>query len=96
MLFQILQHTLLQGLLTIIHWSVALQLTFDLDVKANAFEMNIRLLGGLLSSHLLAEDAKLGLMPGGYEGGLLDLALDLGTRLLPAFTTSPTGGGTLS
>ncbi len=73
-----------------------LQLTFDLDVKANAFEMNIRLLGGLLSGHLLAEDARLGLMPGGYDGGLLNLALDLGTRLLPAFTTSPTGAGICS
>lgn len=72
---------------------VAVQLTFDLDVRANVFEMNIRLLGGLLSAHLLAEDAKLGLMPE-YQGGLLGLALDLGSRLLPAFTASPSGGGT--
>ena len=68
-----------------------MQLTFDLDVRANVFEMNIRLLGGLLSAHLLAEDTKLGLMPG-YEGGLLALALDLGSRLLPAFIASPSGG----
>ena len=68
-----------------------MQLTFDLDVRANVFEMNIRLLGGLLSAHLLAEDTKLGLMPG-YQGGLLTLALDLGSRLLPAFTASPSGG----
>ena len=68
-----------------------LQLTFDLDVRANAFEMNIRLLGGLLSAHLLAEDSTLGLMPRGYAGGLLDLALQLGERLMPAFTASPTG-----
>ena len=67
-----------------------MQLTFDLDVRANVFEMNIRLLGGLLSAHLLAEDTKLGLMPG-YQGGLLPLALDLGSRLLPAFTASPSG-----
>lgn len=71
-----------------------LQLTFDLDVRANAFEMNIRLLGGLLSAHLLAEDTKLGVMPGGYDGGLLDLAADLGERLLPAFTSSPSGART--
>ena len=69
---------------------IAMQLTFDLDVRANVFEMNIRLLGGLLSAHLLAEDTKLGLMPG-YQGGLLALALDLGSRLLPAFTSSPSG-----
>ena len=68
-----------------------MQLTFDLDVRANVFEMNIRLLGGLLSAHLLAEDIKLGLMPG-YQGGLLTLALNLGSRLLPAFTASPSGG----
>ena len=68
-----------------------LQLDFDLDVRANAFEMNIRLLGGLLSAHLLAEDPTLGLMSGGYTGGLLGLALQLGERLLPAFTASPTG-----
>ena len=68
-----------------------MQLTFDLDVRANVFEMNIRLLGGLLSAHLLAEDTNLGLMPG-YQGGLLALALDLGSRLLPAFTASPSGG----
>ena len=71
--------------------SAMLQLTFDLDVRANAFEMNIRLLGGLLSAHLLAENPTLGLMSGGYAGGLLDLALQLGERLLPAFTASPTG-----
>ncbi len=71
--------------------SAMLQLTFDLDVRANAFEMNIRLLGGLLSAHLLAENPTLGLMSGGYAGGLLDLALQLGERFLPAFTASPTG-----
>lgn len=56
----------------------------------NVFEANIRLLGALLSAHLLAEEP--GLIPAGaYSGGLLDLALDLGKRLLPAFTASPTG-----
>lgn len=68
--------------------------TFDVDVRLNVFEGNIRLLGGLLSAHLLASDERLGplLMPGGYAGGLLDLAHSLGLRLLPAFFVSPTGG----
>ena len=70
------------------------QLSFDVDVRVNVFEANIRLLGGLLSAHLLADDSVQGpkLMPNSaYSGGLLDLALDLGRRLLPAFTASPTG-----
>lgn len=64
-----------------------------MDVRVNVFEVNIRLLGGLLSGHLLAADPATGprLMPGGYDGGLLVLAQDLGRRLLPAFHESPTG-----
>ena len=71
-----------------------MQLSFDVDVRVNVFEANIRLLGGLLSAHLLAADARLGsrLMPDGYDGGLLDLAYSLALRLLPAFLESPTGG----
>ena len=38
-------------------------LTFDQDVRVNVFECNIRILGGLLSAHLLASDASLGLAP---------------------------------
>ena len=70
-----------------------MQLSFDVDVRVNVFEVNIRLLGGLLSGHLLAADPATGprLMPGGYDGGLLVLAQDLGRRLLPAFRESPTG-----
>ena len=67
-----------------------------MDVRVNVFEANIRLLGGLLSAHLLAEGSDIvgRKAPGGtaYSGGLLDLALDLGWRLLPAFTASKTGG----
>lgn len=75
-----------------------MQLSFDVDVRVNVFEANIRLLGGLLSAHLLAADSATGprLMPGGYEGGLLDLAYSLALRLLPAFLESPTGGKTQS
>ncbi|KAH7433252.1 hypothetical protein KP509_07G061600 [Ceratopteris richardii] len=65
-------------------------LSFDVDVRVNLFECNIRLLGGLISAHLLAIEFFEGLIPGGYKNQLLHLADDLGQRLLPAFET-PTG-----
>lgn len=66
---------------------------FDANVRINVFEANIRLLGGLLSAHVLATHDSIGpqLMRSGYNGGLLDLAHSLGLRLLPAFLLSPTG-----
>ena len=54
-------------------------LSFDQDIYVQTFEMTIRILGGLLSSYQLTEDPR-----------LLELARDLGDRLLPAFQT-PTG-----
>ncbi len=54
-------------------------LSFDRDVYVKNFEVTIRLLGGLLSSYQLTGDQR-----------LLDLAEDLGNRLLPVFN-SPTG-----
>ena len=33
-------------------------ISFDLDVRVNVFETNIRLLGGLLSAHILASDPR--------------------------------------
>lgn len=62
-----------------------------MDLKVNVFEANIRLLGGLLSAHLLVSDPTLGLMQKRYHGELLGLAVDLGDRLMKAFTASPTG-----
>lgn len=38
-------------------------ISFDQDVRVNVFEATIRLLGGLLSGHILASDSNLGLMP---------------------------------
>eukprot|EP00884_Botryococcus_braunii_P002291 jgi/Botrbrau1/12062/Bobra.0295s0017.1 len=72
-----------------VNW-LARHMTFDMDVRVNVFEANIRLLGGLLSGHLLAEDPRFGGLPD-YQGELLDLAYELGLRLLPAFLESPTG-----
>lgn len=63
------------------------------------FETTIRVLGGLLSAHVLAEDDRLGLgceapeeaaapcSRRWYNGELLTLAADLGDRLLPAYYT---------
>jgi Glycosyl hydrolase family 47 len=55
------------------------ELSFDRDVYVKNFEITIRLLGGLLSGYQLTGDKR-----------LLNLAEDLGNRLLPAFN-SPTG-----
>jgi ER degradation enhancer, mannosidase alpha-like 2 len=54
-------------------------LSFNRDIYVKAFEINIRLMGGLLSSYQLSGDKR-----------LLDLARDLGDRLTPIFH-SPSG-----
>ncbi|KAG6754037.1 hypothetical protein POTOM_042045 [Populus tomentosa] len=65
-------------------------LSFDVDARVNLFEGNIRVLGGLVSAHILATDSMNRLIQGSYKNQLLDLAEDLGQRFLPAFDT-PTG-----
>ncbi len=54
-------------------------LSFNKNIDVQLFEINIRLLGGLLSAYQLDGDKK-----------FLDLALELADRLLPVFS-SPTG-----
>jgi hypothetical protein len=63
--------------------------SFDVNTKPQVFETTIRILGGLLSGHLFANSTTRFHLPW-YRGELLDMAHDLGTRLLPAFST-PTG-----
>jgi len=58
---------------------IAANLSFDKDISVQNFEITIRLLGGLLSAYEMANDQR-----------LLNLADDLGNRLLPVFN-SPTG-----
>lgn len=72
-----------------VRWVVE-HVSFDVDQTVSLFETTIRALGGLLSAHLLALDPQLGLMRAGYHarGGLLPLAVDLASRLLPALNTS--------
>ncbi|XP_037074599.1 ER degradation-enhancing alpha-mannosidase-like protein 3, partial [Pollicipes pollicipes] len=61
----------------------------DADLVVSVFETNIRMLGGLLSGHILSEYVRdrLGRMTW-YQGELLQRARELGLRLLPAFNTS--------
>ncbi|EYC35107.1 hypothetical protein Y032_1148g3689, partial [Ancylostoma ceylanicum] len=64
---------------------------FDSDLIVSVFETNIRVLGGLLSGHLLAElvRAKDPTRLKWYDNRqLLKMAEDIGNRLLPAFNTS--------
>ncbi len=67
--------------------------SFDLNIRVHVFETTIRVLGGLLSAHLLASDPNLHLIldhkP--YNGELLEMAYDVGKRLLPAFEVSESG-----
>uniref|UniRef100_A0A1B6C508 alpha-1,2-Mannosidase n=1 Tax=Clastoptera arizonana TaxID=38151 RepID=A0A1B6C508_9HEMI len=62
---------------------------FDTDIVVSVFETNIRVLGGLLSGHILAEylQQRADIMHW-YTGELLLLSKDIGYRLLPAFNTT--------
>ncbi|KAM8947822.1 ER degradation-enhancing alpha-mannosidase-like protein 2 [Pelodytes ibericus] len=63
-------------------------LDFDIDVNASVFETNIRVVGGLLSAHLLSKRAGLELDPGWpCSGPLLEMAEAAARKLLPAFDT---------
>ncbi|XP_031403218.1 alpha-mannosidase I MNS5 isoform X2 [Punica granatum] len=62
-------------------------LNFDVDARVNLFECNIRVLGGLVSAHILATDSTIRFVQGSYMNQLLILAKDLGQRFLPAFET---------
>lgn len=70
-----------------VRW-VSTHVSFDLDIDVHVFETTIRVLGGLLSAHLLAAGQCRGaehMAVDGYAGELLSLAVDLGRRLLGAF-----------
>ena len=55
---------------------IATHLSFDRDVYVDVFEFTIRMMGSLLANYQLSMDHR-----------LLDLADDLGRRMLPAFVT---------
>jgi hypothetical protein len=56
---------------------VADSVHFDMDFDAKVFEVNIRILGGLLSMYQLSGDER-----------ILDKAIDFGDRLMPAFRSA--------
>ncbi|GAV69591.1 Glyco_hydro_47 domain-containing protein [Cephalotus follicularis] len=72
-----------------VEW-IGKNLRFDINKTVSVFETSIRVLGGLLSAHLIASDYATGMRIPSYDNELLDLAEELGQRLLPAFDT-PTG-----
>ncbi|GAB1597645.1 ER degradation-enhancing alpha-mannosidase-like protein 3 [Argonauta hians] len=62
---------------------------FDSDIVVSVFETNIRVLGGLLGGHVVANFLKKkrkGML--WYNNELLSMAHDVGMRLLPAFNTT--------
>lgn len=67
---------------------------FDKDVIVQVFEMTIRSLGGLLSTHTILSDdsliksSRFKQISNKYDGFLLDMAHDLGKRLIGAFKTT--------
>ncbi|XP_071082851.1 ER degradation-enhancing alpha-mannosidase-like protein 1 isoform X1 [Haliotis cracherodii] len=69
-------------------------LDFDKSSTVQVFETTIRMMGALLSAHLIIIDPSQpfgNMMPIHYEGELLHLAHDLAARLLPAFENTATG-----
>jgi len=72
-----------------VNW-IGKNLRFDKNKTVSVFETTIRMLGGLLSAHLIASDSSTGMQVTPYHNELLHLAEDLGRRMLPAFET-PTG-----
>jgi len=70
------------------------QVSFDKPSTIQVFEATIRVMGALLSAHLIIKDP---LQPfgdmsiEGYNDELLSMAHDLGARLLPAFEDTATG-----
>ena len=58
------------------------------------FNILYRVLGALLSAHLIITDPEQpfgDMVPPGYDNELLHLAHDLATRLVPAFENTATG-----
>eukprot|EP00118_Oscarella_pearsei_P013367 m.106185 g.106185 ORF g.106185 m.106185 type:complete len:338 (+) comp37256_c0_seq3:249-1262(+) len=69
---------------------VVQDVSLDTDIIVSVFETNIRVLGGLLSSHVLADllHKQGSIHLHWYKGELLELAEEVGRRLLPAFNTT--------
>ncbi|XP_041377881.1 ER degradation-enhancing alpha-mannosidase-like protein 1 [Gigantopelta aegis] len=71
-----------------------MQLNFEKNNTVQVFEASIRVLGALLSAHLIITDPQQpfgDMVPPDYDNELLHLAHDLATRLVPAFENTATG-----
>lgn len=69
-------------------------LSFDKPSTVQVFEVTIRIIGSLLSTHLIITDQEQpfgDLKPTDYNNELLMLANDIASRLLPAFENTATG-----
>nr|CAD2206147.1 unnamed protein product [Meloidogyne enterolobii] len=67
------------------------QISFDSDLTVSVFETNIRMVGGLISAHLmslLVKQRKDRQRMEWYSDQLLKMATDLADRLLPAFNST--------
>ncbi|KAH8300608.1 hypothetical protein KR044_011992, partial [Drosophila immigrans] len=65
------------------------KMNFNKDINVSVFETNIRIVGGLLSAHLLSRRAGVQVETGWpCTGPLLRMAEDVARRLLPAFDTN--------
>ncbi|KAL7744111.1 hypothetical protein ACLKA6_009096 [Drosophila palustris] len=72
-----------------VHALLIEKMHFNKDINVSVFETNIRIVGGLLSAHLLSRRAGVELEPGWpCNGPLLRMAEDVARRLLPAFDTN--------
>uniref|UniRef100_A0A1A8KET8 alpha-1,2-Mannosidase n=1 Tax=Nothobranchius kuhntae TaxID=321403 RepID=A0A1A8KET8_NOTKU len=96
-LIDTLDTLLVLGNVTEFHRAVKLVIetvSFDKDSTVQVFEANIRILGSLISAHILLTDPKHPFGQVGfkdYDNELLHLAHDLAVRLLPAFENTSTG-----
>lgn len=62
---------------------------FNININVSVFETNIRVVGGLISAHLLSKKAGVEVDPGWpCSGPLLNLAETVARRLLPAFESN--------
>lgn len=67
---------------------------FDIDVNASVFETNIRVVGGLLSAHLLSKKAGVEVEAGWpCSGPLLRMAEEAARKLLPGESQAEMGVG---
>ncbi|XP_055351913.1 ER degradation-enhancing alpha-mannosidase-like protein 3 isoform X2 [Paramacrobiotus metropolitanus] len=65
------------------------EVRLDADIVVSVFETNIRMLGGLISAHVLAEELREKRRGMGWYGGqLLEMARQLGYQLLEAFRST--------